>query len=99
MLDPRWFRNELDEAAAQLARRGFTLDTAAIRALDARRKAAQVRTQELQAERNAKSKEIGRAKSAGQDVQPLLDAVAHLGEALKAAESELEAIQADWTAI
>ena len=99
MLDPRWFRNELDEAAAQLARRGFTLDTAAIRALDARRKAAQVRTQELQAERNAKSKEIGRAKSARQDVQPLLDAVAHLGEALKSAESELEAIQADWTAI
>ena len=99
MLDPRWFRNELDEAAAQLARRGFALDTDAIRVLDARRKAAQVRTQELQAERNAKSKEIGRAKAAGQDIQPLLDAVAHLGDELKAAETELEAIQADWMAI
>jgi len=99
MLDPRWFRNDLDAAAAQLARRGFGLDTTAIRALDARRKAAQVRTQELQAERNAKSKEIGRAKAAGQDIQPLLDAVAHLGDELKAAETELEAIQADWMAI
>jgi seryl-tRNA synthetase len=99
MLDPRWFRTDLDAAAAQLARRGFTLDTDAIRALDARRKAAQVRTQELQAERNAKSKEIGRVKAAGQDIQPLLDAVAHLGDALKAAEAELEAIQADWMAI
>jgi seryl-tRNA synthetase len=99
MLDPRWFRNDLDDAARQLARRGFSLDTAAIRALDARRKAAQVRTQELQAERNAKSKEIGRAKAAGQDIQPLLDAVAHLGDELKAAEAELETIQADWLAI
>jgi len=99
MLDPRWFRNDLDDAARQLARRGFSLDTAAIRALDARRKAAQVRTQELQAERNAKSKEIGRAKAAGQEIQPLLDAVAHLGDELKAAEAELETIQADWLAI
>ena len=99
MLDPRWFRNDLDDAAAQLARRGFVPATDAIRALDARRKAAQVRTQELQAERNAKSKEIGRAKTAGQDIQPLLDAVAHIGDELKAAETELEAIQADWTAI
>jgi seryl-tRNA synthetase len=99
MLDPRWFRTDLDAAAARLARRGFTLDTDAIRALDARRKAAQVRTQELQAERNAKSKEIGRAKATGQDIQPLLDAVAHLGDALKAAEAELEAIQAEWMAI
>jgi seryl-tRNA synthetase len=99
MLDPRWFRSDLDEAAAQLARRGFALDTDAIRALDARRKAAQVRTQELQAERNAKSKEIGRAKAAGQDIQPLLDAVAHIGDELKAAETELESIQADWMVI
>ena len=99
MLDPRWFRTDLDEAARLLARRGFALDTAALRALDARRKAAQVRTQELQAERNAKSKEIGRAKAAGQDIQPLLDAVAHLGDALKAAAAELEVVQAEWNAI
>jgi len=99
MLDPRWFRNDLETAAGQLARRGFSLDTDAIRSLDARRKDAQVRTQELQAERNAKSREIGRAKAAGQDVQSLLDAVAHLGDELKAAETELETIQADWLAI
>jgi len=99
MLDPRWFRNDLDEAAAQLARRGHVLDTAAVRALDARRKAAQVRTQELQAERNAKSKQIGRAKATGEDTQPLLAAVAHLGDELKAAEAELELIQGEWAAI
>ena len=93
MLDPKRFRTELDEIAAQLARRGFALDTDRIRALEERRKALQVRTQELQNERNTRSRSIGRAKAAGEDIQPLLDAVADLGEQLKAAEAELAEVQ------
>jgi len=99
MLDAKLLRTELEETARRLARRGFVLDIGRIGALESRRKAAQIRTQELQNERNSKSKEIGRAKAAGQDIQPLLDAVGHLGDALKAAESELEAIQAEWNEI
>jgi seryl-tRNA synthetase len=99
MLDPRWLRTDLEEAARRLARRGLTLDVERLRALEQRRKAVQVRTQDLQSERNAKSKEIGKIKAAGGDIQPLLDAVAHLGDDLKTAEAELEVIQAEWTAI
>jgi len=93
MLDPRLFRGELENTAAQLARRGFVLDVAAIAKLESERKEIQVKTQELQAERNARSKAIGQAKAKGEDAQPLLDAVTDLGDRLKAAESRLNEIQ------
>jgi len=99
MLDPRLFRGELETTAAQLARRGFVLDVAAIARLEAERKDIQVKTQELQAERNARSKAIGQAKAKGEDAQPLLDAVADLGDRLKAAESRLNEIQDELNAI
>jgi seryl-tRNA synthetase len=95
MLDPRLFRGNLDEVAAQLARRGFAIDQAAFAALENRRKEIQVLTQNLQNERNTRSKAIGQAKARGEDVQPLLDAVAHLGDDLKKNEQELESIQAE----
>jgi len=93
MLDPRLFRADLEATAAQLARRGFVLDTAAIARLEAERKTIQVQTETLQAERNGQSRAIGQAKSRGEDVAPLLAAVADLGESLKAAEARLDAIQ------
>lgn len=93
MLDPRLLRNETAAVAAQLARRGFELDVAAIEALESKRKELSIHTQNLQNERNTKSKSIGKAKASGADIQPLLDEVAHLGDALKAAETELEQIQ------
>ena len=99
MLDPKRLRTELAEIAAQLARRGFELDTQAFEALEAQRKALQVKTQNLQNERNARSKAIGKAKAQGQDIQPLLDEVADLGDQLKAAESELGAVQEQLDAI
>nr|ADB12546.1 seryl-tRNA synthetase [uncultured bacterium 9F08] len=99
MLDPRLFRGELDTTAAQLARRGFELDVEAIARLEAERKAVQVRTQELQSERNQRSKAIGQAKAKGEDVQPLLDAVADLGDKLKQAEERLSALQDELCAI
>ena len=93
MLDPRLFRTNLDEVATQLARRGLNIDKAAFSALENRRKEIQVLTQELQNQRNTRSKSIGQAKARGEDIQPLLDEVAHLGDDLKQNEQELETIQ------
>jgi seryl-tRNA synthetase len=99
MLDPKLLRSDLEDVARQLARRGFTLDTARIAELEARRKTAQVETQELQNERNTRAKAIGRAKAAGEDIQPLLDEVASLGDRLKAAEQSLAEVQEAMDAI
>ncbi len=93
MLDPGLLRSQLAETASQLARRGYSLDVNAVQALESERKALQTRTQALQAERNSKSKGIGKAKAAGEDIQPLLAEVAGLGDELKAAESELGELQ------
>ncbi len=99
MLDPRLLRNELDQVATQLARRGYRLDTARIGALEERRKQIQVAAEELQSERNTRSKSIGRAKAAGEDIQPLMDQVAELGDKLKAAQEGLAQVQAELTEI
>ena len=93
MLDPKLLRADLTAVADKLARRGFTLDTAELMDLEERRKAVQVETQGLQAERNARSKSIGKAKAAGEDIAPLLAEVEGLGEQLKARENELATLQ------
>ncbi|WP_426992170.1 serine--tRNA ligase [Methylomonas sp. CM2] len=93
MLDPRLFRSELETVCQQLQRRGFQFDAAAYQALEDRRKDIQVKTQDLQNERNTRSKAIGLAKAKGDDIQPLLDQVADLGDQLKAAEAELNDVQ------
>jgi seryl-tRNA synthetase len=93
MLDPKQLRNDLDAVSQHLARRGFTLDTGTLQTLEERRKAIQVETQELQAERNSRSKGIGKAKAAGEDIAPLLKEVEGLGEQLKAKEQELALLQ------
>lgn len=93
MLDPKKLRNELPEMAAALAKRGFALDTTQLESLESRRKAVQSKTEQLQSERNSSSKSIGKAKAAGEDIQPLLDAVASLGGQLTEAETELKEIQ------
>lgn len=93
MLDPRLLRTDLATTARQLARRGYVLDVTALAELEERRKALQMTTQALQNQRNVRSREIGKAKGAGQDIQPLLAEVADLGEQLTAAENGLAAIQ------
>jgi seryl-tRNA synthetase len=93
MLDPKLIRADLGKVAQQLARRGFTLDVAAISSLEEERKSVQVETQRLQNEKNTSAKAIGQAKAKGEDIQPLLDAVANLGDQLKAAETKLDEIQ------
>lgn len=93
MLDPRLFRTDIDLVKQQLARRAFDFDSAAYEELEAKRKEIQVKTQDLQNERNKRSKSIGQAKARGEDIQPLLDQVQHLGEELKTAETELADVQ------
>ena len=95
MLDPRLFRTELDFVTEQLSRRSFNFNPVSYTELELRRKSVQIKTQELQNERNSRSKAIGQAKAKGEDVQPLLDEVQHLGDALKAAETELTEIQSE----
>ncbi len=93
MLDPQRIRNDLEAIKQALDKRGFELDVAVLESLEEKRKQIQVETQEYQAERNRRSKEIGKAKAANEDIQPLLDEVATLGDKLKASETELENIQ------
>ncbi len=92
MLDPKRLRAELDTIAQKLARRGFNLDKQAFLELEEQRKSLQVETQELQNQRNQRSKSIGKAKAQGEDIQPLLDEVASLGEKLSARETALKAL-------
>lgn len=94
MLDVQLLRNDLEQVAARLAARGFKLDKEAFTALEQERKRVQTSTQDLQARRNAVSKQIGIAKSKGEDVAPIMAEVAGLGDQLKAEEELLLAIQA-----
>ncbi len=94
MLDPLLLRTQLEATAAQLARRGFALDTVELAALEAERKQVQTGTQELQNLRNTRSKAIGQAKAKGEDTTALMAEVAGLGDQLKANEQHLAEIQA-----
>lgn len=95
MLDIQALRNDLDHVVTQLKSRKFDFDTAAFTALESERKAVQTRTQELQAKRNSTSKQIGIAKSKGEDASEIMKEVAGLGEALKADEARLAEIQSE----
>jgi seryl-tRNA synthetase len=99
MLDAHLLRQDLDGVARTLLKRGLTLDTAAIQRLEQERKRIQVETQELQQQRNTRSKEIGKAKASGQDVAPLLAEVADLGDRLKNCEDMLARTQEELGAI
>ncbi|MCP4433352.1 MAG: serine--tRNA ligase [Gammaproteobacteria bacterium] len=94
MLDPKLLRSDaLGNIVEKLRIKKYEFDVDDFNALEERRKALQVNTQKLQSERNSQSKTIGQAKSRGEEVQPLLDAVADLGDRLKSAEAELDTLQ------
>ncbi|WP_438970659.1 serine--tRNA ligase [Methylophaga sp.] len=92
MLDPKILRNETEKVAKELARRGFQLDLEQLAQLEQDRKTAQLAAQELQTERNSRSKNIGKAKAAGEDIAPLLKEIEDLGDRHKTAEAELSAV-------
>ena len=89
MLDPKCLRSDIEQTAERLAARGFNLDVAAFSSLEEKRKTLQSRTQDLQNERNVRSKSIGKAKAQGEDIAPLLAEVGKLGDELDAAKAEL----------
>lgn len=89
MLDPKCLRSDIEQTAERLAARGFNLDVAAFSSLEEKRKTLQSRTQDLQNERNVRSKSIGKAKAQGVDIAPLLAEVGKLGDELDSAKAEL----------
>lgn len=99
MLDPKLIRSDLNSVAEQLKKRNFELDVTALEGLEVKRKAFQVETETFQNERNTKSKSIGKAKAAGENIQSLLDEVAGLGEKLDAAKTALAEVQQEMDAI
>lgn len=94
MIDNKMLRTELDSVAEKLAKRGFDLDIGKIKELEDMRKHIQVTVENLQNERNEKSKNIGRLKQAGEDIQPLLKEVSSLGDELGIAKNQLVKCQA-----
>ena len=89
MLDPVLLRKDLAGVAARLRQKGFELDVAALEALEATRKSVQSQTEELEARRNALSKQIGHAKSSGTDVSALMEEVAQIPDQLKQRQQKL----------
>ncbi|MCD9467926.1 serine--tRNA ligase [Photobacterium iliopiscarium] len=96
MLDSKLLRTELDETAAKLARRGFNLDVETLRNLEEQRKSLQVTTEELQAQRNSRSKSIGQAKAKGDhaEAERIMAEVGNLGSELDDAKTALVELQA-----
>ncbi|MBR0574554.1 MULTISPECIES: serine--tRNA ligase [Pasteurellaceae] len=95
MIDQNLLRNQLEEVAQTLkTKRNFDLDVGLVASLEEQRKALQIKTETLQAERNARSKNIGMAKAKGEDITVLLAEVDSMGSELDNTKAELEKVQA-----
>ena len=95
MLDPQLFRHNLNELAEKLAPRGYRLPIDRLAELESLRKTCQTRTQQLQSERNSRSKAIGKAKSSGEDTASLMAAMTDINQQLAQNEAQLSQIQAE----
>ncbi|MFN9490327.1 MAG: serine--tRNA ligase [Betaproteobacteria bacterium] len=93
MLDIQLLRSDIDAVAGRLADRGYSLDTAQFAGLEHERKAIQTETQDLQARRNALSKQIGQLKAKKEDASALMAEVNAQADQLKALEQRLEVVQ------
>ncbi|MEX2241651.1 MAG: serine--tRNA ligase [Burkholderiales bacterium] len=95
MIDIQLLRNDIDGAARRLSTRGFTLDVAGFKALEDARKKIQTSTEQVQAQRNALSKQVGQAKAKKDEAQAaaLMSQAGELGEKLKQMERENETLQ------
>ncbi|MDO9831562.1 serine--tRNA ligase [Glaesserella parasuis] len=96
MIDQNLLRTNLEEVAQILKlKRNFNLDVTRVTSLEEQRKALQVKAENLQAERNVRSKNIGAAKARGEDISALLAEVDTMGNELDAAKVELDKVQAE----
>lgn len=94
MLDPKYLRSDIDEAAERLKTRNYQLDVETLKNFEAQRKELQVKTQELQAKRNAVSKSIGEAKRKGEDVSAIMASIGDLGSQLDEIKKQQDEILA-----
>ena len=92
MLDPKWVRTEPEIVAGLLQKKGYTLDVEKVKELEEKRKTLQVDTENLQNERNTRSKNIGKAKADGEDIAPLLAEVDNLKSKLDERKQALDAL-------
>lgn len=104
MLDIVLLRKDLDAVVQRLSTRKSPqpyLDVAAYRALETERKALQTRTEELQAQRNSVSKQIGALKGKGQHAQAdaAMAQVGAIKAELEAGAARLDVIQAELQAL
>ena len=92
MLDINLLRKDLDGVTARLATRGFAFDSHAFVALESERRQVQVRKEELEARRNALSKQVGQLKSRGEDATEVLAESAAIPEQLKALQAQVDGV-------
>ncbi len=93
MLDPKLIRDNIEDVATALLKKGFELDAASISALEQERRSTQQEAERLQQESNTRAKNIGKAKAAGEDIAPLLQEVNDLKAAKQKAEEQLTNVQ------
>ncbi len=93
MLDPKFLRGNLEELKAKLATRGYDLDVAFWQEVENQRKSIQVKTEALQAKKNAGAKKVGELKRHGEDASDLMNEMQAVSEAMKVAENELKELQ------
>lgn len=94
MLDPKLLRGDLTALQEKLATRGYDLDINFWQDMEIKRKAIQVKTEDLQAQKNAGAKKIGELKRNGENADELLAQMEKVSEQMKLAESELKELQA-----
>jgi seryl-tRNA synthetase len=95
MIDVKLLRSDPEAVARNLARRGFVLDVSALKALDERRKQAQVENDRLRSERNQHAKAVGMAKGRGEDIAPLLAKGEQLTKDLAGVDQQLADLQVE----
>ena len=93
MLDPKLLRNDPERVADKLLIKGYVFDVAKFKAMEERRKALQIDTQELQSIRNQKSKQIGQAKAQGQEIESLKAEMDRLAQDLKDKQQQFDGLQ------
>ena len=99
MLDQKLVRNSPQDVADKLLKKGFTLDLERLHNLEEARKQLQIDTENLQSERNSKSKEIGKLKAQGQDTTAIMAAVSSFGAQLDSKKAQLKIVQDDLNAM
>ena len=93
MLDPKIIRSDARAVAEALKKKKFVLDVDRLADLDSQRKVLQTTTEALQNERNLRSKSIGKAKAAGEDVSEILQSMDSIKTDLEEKKEQLNLLQ------